>query len=91
MINQDEKPIKVGVNNPSEAIYCDRSAGPEFGNYDIKISNSSNVNQDSKSNFGVSYTHDQYPTNSTQALNFLAGSNCFTTEEIEVFQLNFKL
>ena len=38
------------------------------------------------SNLGSSFKHPQYTKGSTEAMNFLAGSFNFSTDEIEVFQ-----
>ncbi len=61
--------------------------GPIFG-YDIFVSGSSNIYEDSSSSLGYSY---QLPKNltygSTEAQNYLAGSFRWKTTEIEVYQI----
>jgi hypothetical protein len=63
--------------------------GPIFGGgHDIYVSDSSNTNENSYSNFGYSY---QLPKNitsgSVEAQSYLAGSYRWKTTEIEVFQV----
>jgi hypothetical protein len=66
-------------------IFCDSSYGPVFGCGDIHVSSASNSNQDSSSNFGLSYKHPDYQCETEKANSILAGSEYFQTVEIEVF------
>ena len=84
LINNDNKPIKIKPKAFINAIYCDSSYGPTFGD-EINIRNDSNKNSNSKSNLGSSYTHPQYAYKSAEAKSFLAGSEYFQVSEIEVF------
>ena len=89
LVNDDNYPIKIDVTQHiKQAIYCDHSSGPSFGGgHDFYISSNSNKNKDSYSNLGLSYIHPYYTYESTEAENFLAGSNEFSTSEIEVYQV----
>jgi hypothetical protein len=89
LINKENSPIKVNISY-GPAITCNRYYGPIFGSnsigndlcieYDAKLNNNF-------TNFGASYCHPNYPTNSYEAHCFLSGSYNFTVEEIEVFQV----
>ena len=57
----------------------------EVVGHDLLILADSNVNSLSFSNLGNSYKHPVYPSGSTQAREFLAGSNYFKTLEIEIY------
>jgi hypothetical protein len=68
------------------SIYCLKKAGPTFGGgCDICIANNSNVNTQSLSNFGHSFTLNGYVYDTEEAKSFLAGSLYFQVSEIEVF------
>ena len=68
------------------AIYGDSSYGPTFGGgHDICIDSDSNTTNGSFSNLGHNYTHPQYAYKSNEAESFLAGSNQFQIEKIEVY------
>jgi len=71
--------------NESFAIYCCSTRGPIFGVGDIDIASDSNSNQNSYSNFGLSYKHPDYQCETEKANSILAGSEYFQTVEIEVF------
>jgi hypothetical protein len=91
LVNLENKPIKVNISNRHEhnAIYTCSAYGPLFGaGHDIVISDNSNTSNDSCSNFGRNYVHQNYTFRSEKAKQFLAGSLNFNVEEIEVFQLN---
>lgn len=85
LVNKDNTPLVMKCINPKNAIFCRRGRGPTFGTSDILISNRSNSTQKSISNLGWSYKHPHYARSSNEAKSFLAGSNQFTTVEIEVF------
>ena len=87
LVNKEGKPFKVACSkNGENAICCDTSFGPIFGNgHDIFISSDSNTNQSSYSYFGSSYKHDDYEYESEEAKTILAGSHNFQVIEIEVF------
>ncbi len=83
LTNKDNKPLKMKVNpNRHEwAIRCHSECGPTFG-HDIIIANNGN----SYSNLGCYYKHPQYAEGTYEAKKFLAGSNKFQLDEIEVYQ-----
>jgi hypothetical protein len=89
LVNQENKPIKINVDRSksSTSIYCYSSCGPTFGDGDFCIETNSNINCSSSSSLGNTYQHPDYEAYSSEAMNFLAGSNKFLTREIEVFQL----
>jgi hypothetical protein len=75
---------KFALSNPSYAIYCNSSYGPTFGGgHDIFVSDSSNTNANSYSNFGHSYVNDT-GINGKQVF---TGEYEFTVKEIEVFTI----
>ena len=77
-------PVKA---NGEDALFGNSVNGPSFS-LDIVVADRSNENCKSYSNLGYAYNFgalDDY--GSDYALNFLAGSFHFQTEEIEVFQL----
>ena len=80
---------RFNITYPYYAIHGYSSYGPIFGNgHDIFVSDSSNANEYSGSNFGWTY---QLPKNitfeSTEAQSYLAGSFRWKTTEIEVYQV----
>ena len=83
LVNKDNMPAKLKVNDPNSAIFCRSSYGPEFGS-DISIADKSNANKYSFSRLGWSY---QLPFGYSiiQARDFLAGSRFFQVSDIEVF------
>ena len=87
LVNKDNRPILMKCTNPENAIFCRKGRGPTFGTSDILISNRSNTNERSVSNLGWAYKHPIYARSSTEAREFLAGSNQFKTLEVEVFCL----
>jgi hypothetical protein len=76
------RPIKY-----ENAVFTYSQYGPTFGKgYDIFIANDANTTMDSYSNLGYSYTHPQYEYGTNEVKSFLAGSNYFQLDEIEVYQ-----
>jgi len=97
LINRDNKPCKINVSNPNKAIYCSSRFGPIFGGSilkegkklkrgDIKVSDNGNLNTDNFSFLGDAYKHPSYMFGTKEADSFLAGSQRFQIEEIEVYQ-----
>ena len=92
--------MKIDPNKHHRAIGCDSSCGPRFGD-DICIKNNANTTIDSLSHLGDCYKHPQYggtyeaPISpiwtplygwgTNEAQSFLAGSNYFQLDEIEVY------
>ena len=75
-------------SNNNSSICSNKQYGPIFGaGNDICIFDSSNSNTSSFSNVGNTYTHPEYPFNSSKAKTILAGTYNFQVVEIEVFQL----
>jgi len=73
------------------ALNWDSEIGPSFGydtgdgTVDISIASNSNANQDSYTEFGNAFRHQDYPAESDKARTILAGSENFQTIYIEVF------
>ncbi len=67
------------------AICCNSSCGPTFG-CDIILEDNANLTMDCYSNLGNCYKHPQYEEGTNQASTFLAGSQRFKLDEIEVYQ-----
>jgi hypothetical protein len=97
LINKDNKPCKMNVSDPNKAIYCDSRYGPIFGGLivnegkkwlrgDIRVANNGNVNTDSISFLGNAYKHPSYLFGTKETHSFLAGTQSFQIEEIEVYQ-----
>jgi len=85
LINKNQRPIKLKWSQ-KYAIYCHTMCGPVFGGgSDLSIADQSNVNTDSYSNLGCSFTHPDYAYESNEAKSFLAGSSKFQVSEIEVY------
>jgi hypothetical protein len=94
LINKDNKPCKINVSDPNRAIYCSSRFGPIFGgliieegykwvNGDIRVADNGNLNTDNGSFLGDAYKHPSYWLGANA---FLAGTQSFQIEEIEVFQ-----
>ena len=86
LTNKDNKSLimKINPDYPQHAIRCDPKYGPSFGyGHDIRIVNTT---MDNYSNLGYSYSHPQYGFETNEAQTFLAGSNPFRLDEIEVYQ-----
>jgi hypothetical protein len=85
----DNTPLKMKIDPKSHqyAIRCDSRYGPTFGcGSDIHIANNANTTMNSYSNLGITYRHPQYAYGTNEAKTFLAGSNRFQLDEIEVYQ-----
>jgi TLD len=89
-INKTNEPLVIECTETSNAIYCHESYGPCFGNDDIKIANMSNTSTESESIIGFTYGDDIFEYRSEESKTFLAGSQYFTTEEIEVYCKDYK-
>jgi len=87
LTNIDNKPLKMKVNprRHEYAIRCHSSFGPTFAG-DIHVANKANITMGSYSNLGRSYRHPQYAYETDEAQTFLAGSNRFQLDEIEVYE-----
>jgi len=87
LTNNDNKPVKMKIdpNYPQEAIHCKSSYGPTFSR-DICIANNANTHMGSFTHLSFSYTHPQYAFETNEAQTFLAGSDDFLLDEIEVYQ-----
>jgi hypothetical protein len=85
LINKDNEPIKMKVCENKNAIRCSKDYGPAFG-YDIEIRTCSNTNENSSSDLGSSFKHPRYKYGSEKAKTFLADSEYFQVEDIEVYQ-----
>jgi hypothetical protein len=88
--NTRTQPMKLLNNGPyssnTYSIYCLKKSGPAFGGgCDICIANNSNVNTESLSNLGHSFTLSGYTFDTVEAQSFLAGSLYFQVSEIEVY------
>jgi hypothetical protein len=87
LTNGDKWPSKMEIN-PEEhegAIFCDSKFGPIFGD-DICIANNANTTMNSYSVLGYTYSHPQHAFGTNGASSFLAGSNEFRLDEIEVYR-----
>ena len=87
LTNKDNQPLKMKIN-PKDckyAIYCDSKYGPSFG-LDISIANNANTTNSYSSRLGWTYKHPQYAYRTNEAKTFLAGSESFHLDEIEVYQ-----
>ena len=69
-----------------DSIFCSTKYGPVFGLFDFIIADSSNTNESCSSDLGYSFQHPQYSWSSDEAKSFLAGSENFRVDEVEVFQ-----
>jgi hypothetical protein len=87
LTNKDNKPLKMTIkpNKHEFAICCHSGHGPMFGE-DINIYNNANTTMDSNSRLGFAFKHPQYALGTNEALTFLAGSQKFQLDEIEVYQ-----
>jgi hypothetical protein len=75
---------KFSLSDPSHAIYCKSSYGPVFGNgCDIWVSDNSNTNPTSGSNFGTAYVNDT----GVNGDGFFTSESQFKVKEIEVFTI----
>ncbi len=87
----------MNVADPNRAIYFDLNCGPVFGgsfvkegekfiNGDIRVVDNGNLNTDNASFLGDAYKHPSWLFGSRETFFFLAGTQKFQIEEIEVFQ-----
>ena len=83
--------VKLDVQDTSKAIYSDSSCGPCFGDGDLVISDMAAKNLNSSSHLGTSYSLPNaiFP-GSVDAVNFLAGSEYFMPDDLEVFYIGRK-
>ena len=93
LINKDNNPLKIKCSVPEKAAFGPRDKYIQIygsfqvggGGHDLMLSADANVNTISSSNLGNSYNHPYYALGSTEAREFLAGSNRFKTLEIEIY------
>ncbi len=85
LTNKDNTPLKMKVDPNQYAIRCHSSCGPIFSG-GIRIANNANTTMNSWSNLGFTYKHPQYEYGTNEAQTFLAGSQFFQLDEIEVYQ-----
>lgn len=97
--NDKDKSARINVTQADHAILCDDSCGPCFGQYDIKIMNESNKNQNTSQLHSYKYTprreeerdddsdyNDYVYSHHDRSIYFLVGESYFKVAEIEVFQ-----
>jgi hypothetical protein len=89
LTNKENKPLNMKVNpdHHQYAIWCHSRYGPTFGciGHDICIYNSAHTTSGCFSNLGHSYEHPQFAYGTDEARIFLAGSEYFQLDEIEVY------
>jgi hypothetical protein len=87
LTNKDNRPLKMKIEPylHQRAIRCNHIYGPTFGD-DICISNYSHTTNNSYSDLGFYYRHPQIKFRTNEAKTFLAGSEWFQLDEIEVYQ-----
>jgi hypothetical protein len=92
LTNKDNKPCKMNVIDPKRAIYASSKYGPIFGGIveccdvdDLHIADNANSNENSFANLGNNFKHLEYECYSEEAESFLAGSEKFRLNEIEVY------
>ncbi len=87
LTNKENQPLKMKIdsNRHQHAIGCDSSCGPIFG-VDIRIANNANTRMNSLSSLCFTYSQPQYAFETDEAETFLAGSNPFQLDEIEVYE-----
>ena len=78
--------IKINLGNPNySAVF-----GCNNYSYDLQISDDCNINNNSISNFGNTYTNlEDIKFNTTIGKTYLAGEHKFIVKEIEVYSLEF--
>ena len=86
LTNGDNKPCKMKTSNADQSIYCSPRWGPSFGEFDISIADYSNSSALSNSDLSFTYKHPKYGPRTTDAQSFLAGSDEFLLDEIEVYE-----
>lgn len=88
LVNNEDTPLKMKVENFKCAVYNNPEYGPTFGGgCDFKIISDSNIYAANYSRLGCSYKHPKYESGSNESFCFLAGSHLFKIEEIEVYKL----
>ena len=88
--NKDNlEPFKAAVyRNSHRALYHYSGYGPTFGGHDLHISNNSNLNTNSYTDFGSTYQPPPgYTPGAANTQDLLAGTHHFTPSEVEVFYL----
>ena len=85
LTNGDYNQYKMKTKNPSRSIKCSPRFGPIFGDDDIRVADNANKSE-SGSNLGFTFKHPIYARETNEAKSFLAGSNYFLLDEIEVYQ-----
>jgi hypothetical protein len=88
LTNKENKFLKIYCNRTLKAIYANSNTGPIFGSFDIFVSDNSNLNKKSTSNLGNHFKHPNFRDDSKETKTFLAGSEKFTVEELEVYTLS---
>ncbi|CAF0718748.1 unnamed protein product [Brachionus calyciflorus] len=89
LANSQNKQTIIKCSDSANAIYCDKNNGPCFGDGDIKITNMSNINEKSESVLGYTYGEELFEYRSQESMTFLAGSQNFQVQDIEVFCKDF--
>ena len=80
--------MKLDLQDRSKAIYNNQSYGPCFGDGDLVIGDMAAKNFQSSTRLGSSYRLPSgISAGSVNAVNFLAGSEYFIPEELEVFHI----
>ena len=89
LVNKENRQLLFEFSSKiTHSIGSFKESGPEFGcGIDLFISGYSNINKNSYSNLGYTYSHPEYPYGSDKAKTILAGTYNFQVEEIEVFQM----
>lgn len=90
LTNDSNNNLMIKCSDEKNAIYCDKNFGPCFGNGDIKISNLSNLNNKNESTLGFTYGDQVFEYGSRESKTFLAGSQFFRVDDIEVFCKDYK-
>jgi hypothetical protein len=91
LTNKANRPLKLNIDTDKNkfAIHCDSECGPIFGGrfaHDIFISKNANTTVNCSSNLGKVFKHPEFDFGKSAAHTFLAGSNPFQLDEIEVYQ-----
>ena len=97
LVNKENRPLIFEHTTITEnieeyiargSVWSSSNNGPIFGgSHDLYICDRSNINKNSYSNLGFTYTHPDYPIGSKKSSTTLAGIQYFTVNEIEVFQI----
>lgn len=86
LVNEDKKPIKMACADESEAVEM-LTYGISFGSADLVIMDHPNIDLNCWSILGSSYKHPSYEWNTTDSNEFLAGSEYFTIQELEIYEV----